>query len=84
MNSGYYSEWDQEAIEVELKKAHKNNIGIAAMKTTSGGPHSPDGKSAPTYKDALKWLLNHEYVHTTAVAMGNIDQIGENVQAMAK
>ncbi|MFC1558501.1 aldo/keto reductase [candidate division KSB1 bacterium] len=82
MNSGHYSEWDQTALEIELKKAHKNNIGLIAMKTTSGGPYSPDKKSKPTYKDALKWLLNHEYIHTMAVAMGNLDEINENIQAM--
>ena len=82
MLSGGYGEWDQKALESELKKAHQNNIGLIAMKTASGGPYSPDGKSKPSYKDALKWLLNHEYIHTVAVAMGNMGEISENIQAM--
>jgi len=79
---GHYSEWDQQALESELKKAERNNIGIIAMKTCSGGSYSPDGRSKPSYKSALKWVLNHSYINTMAVAMGNVKEINENVQAM--
>jgi len=79
---GHYREWDQQALESELKKAERNNTGIIAMKTCSGGPYSPDGRSKPSYKAALKWVLNHSYVNTMAVAMGNVKEITENVQAM--
>ena len=79
---GHYREWDQPALESELKKAEDNKIGIIAMKTCSGGPYSPDGESKPSYKAALKWILNHSYVSSMAVAMGNTKQINENVQAM--
>jgi len=79
---GHYREWDQQALESELKKAERNNIGIIAMKTCSGGPYSPDGRSKPSYKAALKWVSNHSYVNTMAVAMGNVKEINENVQAM--
>jgi predicted aldo/keto reductase-like oxidoreductase len=79
---GHYREWDQQALESELKKAEHNNIGIIAMKTCSGGPYSEDGKRKPSYKAALKWVLHHSYVSGMAVAMGNITEINENVQAM--
>jgi predicted aldo/keto reductase-like oxidoreductase len=79
---GHYREWDQHALESELKKAEHNSIGIIAMKTCSGGPYSADGKSNPSYKAALKWILNHSYVSSMAVAMGNVKEINENVQAM--
>ena len=82
MLSGSYSEWNQPALEVELKKAQKNNIGLVAMKTCSGGPCSYKGESKPSYKGALKWILDHNYIHTTAVAMGNMEEINEDVQAM--
>ena len=79
---GHYREWDQRALESELRKAEHNNIGIIAMKTCSGGPYSEDGKSKPSFKEALKWVLNHSYVSSMAVAMGNTKEINENVQAM--
>jgi aryl-alcohol dehydrogenase-like predicted oxidoreductase len=79
---GQYFEWDQQALEAELKQAENNKIGIIAMKTCSGGPYSADGKSTPSYKAALKWILNHSYVSSMAVAMGNIKEMNENVQAM--
>jgi aryl-alcohol dehydrogenase-like predicted oxidoreductase len=79
---GHYREWDQRALESELKKADHNNTGIIAMKTCSGGPYSEDGKSKPSYKAALRWVLNHSYVSSMAVAMGNTTEMNENVQAM--
>jgi len=78
MLSGSYSEWDQSALEVELKKAHRNNVGLVAMKTCSGGPCSLDGESKPSYKSALKWISNHDYIHTMVPAMGNMQEIDEN------
>ncbi len=77
-----YSEWDQPALESEMKKAEKNNIGLVAMKTCSGGPYSPDGKTTPSYLEALKWILSHSYINTMAVAMGNMKEINENIRAM--
>jgi aryl-alcohol dehydrogenase-like predicted oxidoreductase len=82
-NSGKYKEWNQPALEVELEKAEKNNIGIVAMKTCSGGPYSSD-KDEPSYKNALDWILNHSFIGTMAVAMGNIDELNENIQVMLK
>ena len=80
--AGYHSEWNQSALEDELKKAENNGIGIVAMKTCSGGPYSSDGVIKPTFKDALKWILTHSYISTMAVAMANIQEIKEDVQAM--
>jgi aryl-alcohol dehydrogenase-like predicted oxidoreductase len=80
--SRYHSKWDQSALEEELEKAQKNGIGIVAMKTCSGGPYAPDGAGEPTFKDGLKWILSHSYIHTMAVAMANIGEIREDVQAM--
>jgi len=80
--AGYHSEWNQPALEDELKKAENNGIGIVAMKTCSGGPYSSDGVMKPTFKDALKWILSHSYINTMAVAMANIREIKEDVQAM--
>lgn len=80
--AGYYSDWDQPALEAELEKAEQNGIGIVAMKTCSGGACSLDGVSKPTFKDALKWILSHSYISTMAVAMGNVEEIKEDVKAI--
>lgn len=80
--SDHYREWDQPALESEMKKAEKNNIGIVAMKTCSAGPYSPDGKITPSYQEGLKWILSHSYINTMAVAMGNMKEINENIRAM--
>ena len=79
---GGYSEWDQPALEVQMEKAEKNNIGIVAMKTCSGGPYSPDSEIEPTFKAALKWILDHSYIRTTATAMGNMNELKNDVKAM--
>ncbi len=84
MLGGSYSEWDQPALEVELKKAHKNNIGLVAMKTCSGGPYAFEGESKPSYKSALRWILNHDFIHTMVPAMGNMEEISEDVQAIVR
>jgi len=80
--SGRYKEWNQSALELELKKAHQNNTGLVAMKTCSGGPYSPDDKIKSSYKEALKWVLNHSYIDAMAVAMANRNEINEDVQAI--
>lgn len=79
---GSSKKWDQPALEAEFQKAEKNGIGIVAMKTCSGGTYSPDGITKPSYKAALKWVVSHGYISTMAVAMGNMDQIKEDIQAM--
>jgi len=81
MNSGRSSEWDQPRVEVELKKAHKNNLGVVAMKTCSAGPYAPAGSETPSFQGALEWVLDHDFVGTVAVAMSNREEIQENVQA---
>jgi aryl-alcohol dehydrogenase-like predicted oxidoreductase len=84
MNSGSYSEWDQPALEVEMDKAKKLGVGLLAMKTCSGGPYSPDGKSEPSFENALRWIIAQNKVHSLAVAMGNFDQMEENRRALIK
>ena len=81
-NTGGYSEWDQPALEKELEKAEENNIGIVAMKTCSGGPYAFEGESKPSYSSALRWILNHSYISSMAVAMGNLGELSEDMQAM--
>ncbi len=80
---GNYNEWDQAALEVELKKAEKNNIGIVAMKTCSAGPYTFSEHVETSFKDALKWVMQHSYIATMAVAVANVEQVAENAAAMS-
>ena len=82
-NSGNYSEWDQPALEIEMAKLKKSGIGLIAMKTCSGGPYAPENDTQPSFDKALRWILEQNKVHTLAVAMGNFQQIEENLRALA-
>jgi aryl-alcohol dehydrogenase-like predicted oxidoreductase len=81
MLSGKSREWDQPRIEIELEKAHKNNLGVVVMKTCSAGPYAPAGADRPSFRGAIQWVLDHAYVGVAAVAMSNLDEIKEDVQA---
>ena len=80
--TGRYSEWDQTPMTKELQRAGKNNIGIVAMKTCSAGPYAFPDEKKPSYRSALKWVLNHSFIDTTAVAMATYDEIKENIQVL--
>jgi aryl-alcohol dehydrogenase-like predicted oxidoreductase len=81
--SNYFAEWDQPALEAEMKKAKELGVGLVAMKTCSAGTLAPDPSGEPSFAHALRWILNQDMVHTMAVAMGNFSQIEENLQAFA-
>jgi aryl-alcohol dehydrogenase-like predicted oxidoreductase len=81
-NSGRYSEWDQTALEKELEKAYENQLGIVAMKTCSAGPLALQEGQEPNFTDALKWIIKHDTIATTAVAMANLQEVGEAARAM--
>ena len=74
--------WDMNKMDNQLRKAAGNGTGIVAMKTCLSGPRSPGKGIPPTYMDAVKWVINHEFIHTTATAMANIRQIDENLGAL--
>jgi aryl-alcohol dehydrogenase-like predicted oxidoreductase len=75
--SGRYEEWDQKRLIGVLTEAHKNGIGIVAMKTCSGGKYSPSENIAPSFKEAVNWVLGHEFISSVAVALANFEQIDE-------
>ncbi len=80
--SGRFSKWDQPKLEGLLEKLHKKNVGIIAMKTCSAGPLAVNESEKPSYKEAIKWVLNQDFVDCAAVAMLNFDQIKENLSAL--
>jgi len=77
-----YSEWDQQRMITLLKKAHENKIGFISMKTCSGGPYQAEGESNASFPSAVKWVLDHDFVSSAAVAMSNIDEINEHLNAL--
>jgi hypothetical protein len=82
-NSGRYADWDQPSLEIEMKKAMDLGIGLIAMKTCSGGPCPPKGGGKPGFEHALRWILLRNRVHGMAVAMGNLQELKENLQALS-
>ena len=77
--TGNYSEWDQTRLLTILREAGKRGIGVVAMKTCSGGKYSPSPDIEPSFKEAVKWVLQHDFVSSAAVAMANFEQVDEYV-----
>jgi aryl-alcohol dehydrogenase-like predicted oxidoreductase len=82
--SDWSTSWDQEVLIAEMKKAHEHGTGIVAMKTCSGGKYAFRNETQPTFPGAVQWVLSHDFVDTTAVAMANFDQIDAHVKAEKK
>lgn len=73
--------WDQEALIGGLKEAVDRGTGIVAMKTCISGPYCCDGDPEATYAGAVKWVLQQPYIHSSAVAMANFQQLDEHLTA---
>jgi aryl-alcohol dehydrogenase-like predicted oxidoreductase len=82
MLSGSVREWDQPRVAVELKKAHTSGLGVVVMKTCSAGPCARPGEGAATFAGALRWVLDHEFIGSMAVAMSNMEEIEGNARAV--
>lgn len=80
--SKMYYEWDQQRLETLLKTLHSQGVGILAMKTCSAGPMPGGEQHDPSYKEAIKWVLNRPFIDCANVAMGDFDQIEEDIGAM--
>ena len=81
--TGFFDAWDQKGLIGELESVKKNGMGIIAMKTCSGGPYSSNPETPSSFKAALQWVLKHDYIHSMAVAISNLDQLYENVSAIS-
>jgi hypothetical protein len=74
-----------------IEEASKAGKGIVAMKVMAGGfrrlqPTDPNYKRLKSdggMLAALKWTLNNPFVHTTIPSMTDMDQLEENIKAMA-
>lgn len=81
--SGRYSEWDQARLISALTEAGNKGIGVIAMKTCSGGKYSPKPDQAPDYPEAVRWVIQHPFISSAAVAMANFEQVNEHVPLLA-
>jgi len=74
-----------------IQEAEKAGKGIVAMKVMAGGirrlpPTNPNYARLTregALLSALKWVLNNPGVHTTVPSMTDMDQLDENLKAMA-
>ncbi len=80
MLGGSSAQWDADELEKQIAACAAAGIDIIAMKTCSGG-YMKDDSGRGSYPAALKWVLQNPQVKTTATAMGNFQQIEENVHA---
>jgi aryl-alcohol dehydrogenase-like predicted oxidoreductase len=77
--SGSYAEWDQNKLISILTEAGEKGKGVIAMKTCSGGPYSPSSGTAPDFMEAVKWVLQHKFISSAAVAMSNFEQVNQHL-----
>jgi hypothetical protein len=79
------------SMEQAIAAAAKAGMGVVAMKVMAGGSRSVR-PSDPLYKKltqegallaALKWVINKPNVSTTIPSMTDMDQLDENLKAMA-
>jgi uncharacterized protein len=76
--TGAYSEWNQSKLVTILTEAGEKGIAVVAMKTCSGGPFSPSPGVEPSFKEAVKWVLQQKFISSAAVAMASFEQINEH------
>ncbi len=67
-----------------LKRAHKNNIGIVAMKTQAGGYTQGVTKVLNPHQAALRWVLDQPYIDCAVPGMVNLEQLAQNAGAVGK
>jgi predicted aldo/keto reductase-like oxidoreductase len=81
MLGGSEKEWDAGELGKAIEKCGAAGVDFIAMKGCSGG-YMKDEKGNETYQAALKWILHNPYMKTTATAMGNFQEIEEDIGAM--
>lgn len=77
-----------------INAAHKTGMGIIGMKVMAGGSRGGGGRGAAAQPAApkppgaglaaLKWVLSNPNVDTTIPSMTDMDQLEENLKAMAQ
>jgi aryl-alcohol dehydrogenase-like predicted oxidoreductase len=80
--TGQFSKWDQEKLISNLVEASEKGIGVIAMKTCSGDKYSPSPELVPSYGEAVKWVIQHPFISSAAVAMANFEQVDEFISLL--
>ena len=70
-------------MEQAIDAAAKAGMGVVAMKVMAGGPRNQKLTQPGALLAALKWVTNHPSVATTIPSMTDMDQLDENLRAMA-
>ena len=78
--TGRFSEWDQNRLITALTEAGSKGIGVIAMKTCSGGKYSPSAGIEPSYREAVRWVIQHPFISSAAIAMANFEQVNEHLE----
>jgi hypothetical protein len=78
--SGRFSEWDQKRLIAALTDAGSKGIGVIAMKTCSGGKYSTSPGIEPSYREAVRWVIQHPFISSAAIAMANFEQVDEYLE----
>jgi len=81
-----------QGVDPVLAEASKAGMGLVAMKVMAGGfrkvkpgdPLYPKLKRQGALLAALKWAVKNPHVHTTVPSMTDMDQLDENLRAMAE
>jgi predicted aldo/keto reductase-like oxidoreductase len=71
----------QEEINA-LKRAHRKNVGIVAMKTQAGGYKHGHSALINPHQAALKWVLDLDFVDCAIPGMVNRRQLAENTKVI--
>lgn len=71
----------QEEINA-LKRAHRKNVGIVAMKTQAGGYKHGHSALINPHQAALKWVLDLDFVDCAIPGMVNRRQLAENAKVI--
>jgi hypothetical protein len=53
------------------------------MKTCSGGPYSPSAGTVPDFRQAVKWVLDHNFISAAAIAMASFEQVDEHLPLLS-
>lgn len=77
--SGRYAEWDQKKLITLLREAAGKGKGVIAMKTCSGGPYSTSSGTAPEFMEAVKWVIQHDFITAANVALANFEQVNQHL-----
>jgi predicted aldo/keto reductase-like oxidoreductase len=80
------------SLDVVLEQADRAGMGLAGMKVMAGGfrrvkpgdPLEETLKRGGAMLAALKWVLKNPNIHTTIPSMTDMDQLDENLKAMAE